>query len=351
MRFMNRETQFPGRRKLIKVDENNVPIANEAPMLVRIAMDEGMVFAKGTPVSTESLNKGNWRDDNSLSFAKRSGSDLPDSRANETQIVTLPDGETWIIPPEGSIRNRIRIADSAGTSVTVGHEIRNEIFFDSDPQAQITEAMNVLNAVRFAADAAQDTADGKSAVRVGDSGSGADLYFRSDPQEQIDGKANSSDLVRHAADGMRHFTDTDRTRLNNAATIDAVYPVGSIYISAAGTNPRDLFGMGIWERFGNGRTLVGVSESDADFGVPQRTGGTKTHILTVDQMPNHTHTLLTENGLGLEVGTSSPDGGNNYSFQDSLQQGPAYQITHTGGSQGHNNLQPFITVYMWKRVE
>lgn len=70
---------------------------------------------------------------------------------------------------------------------------------------------------------------------------------------------------------------------------DAIYPVGSIYTSINSTDPSTLFG-GTWERFGKGKVLVGVDEDDSDFSEANKTGGEKTHTLTVDEMPSHTHT-------------------------------------------------------------
>ena len=66
MNFTNRQTQFPGKKKLVKVDENNIPIPNEPHILVNVVKDEGNITDEGTPISAENLNKGNWRDDNSL---------------------------------------------------------------------------------------------------------------------------------------------------------------------------------------------------------------------------------------------------------------------------------------------
>lgn len=71
-------------------------------------------------------------------------------------------------------------------------------------------------------------------------------------------------------------------------TLNHVYPIGSIYISINDTNPATLFG-GTWQQFGKGRTLVGVDENDNDFNIVQKTGGEKTHQLTINELPSHTH--------------------------------------------------------------
>ena len=75
--------------------------------------------------------------------------------------------------------------------------------------------------------------------------------------------------------------------------LDRVYPVGSIYMSVNNADPSDLFG-GTWQRFSQGRVLVGVNEDDTAFNAPQKTGGEKTHTLTINEMPRHNHGASTE---------------------------------------------------------
>lgn len=67
-------------------------------------------------------------------------------------------------------------------------------------------------------------------------------------------------------DGVQHLVDK---------LLDRMYPVDSIYISTNSTSPASLYG-GSWERYGKGRTLVSVNESDTDF-TAGKTGGSKTH--------------------------------------------------------------------------
>ena len=122
----------------------------------------------------------------------------------------------------------------------------------------------------------------------------------------------------------------------------AAYPVGSIYMSVNSTSPNSLFG-GTWERFANGRCLVGVNESDTDFSSAQKTGGEKTHTLTINEMPSHSHTgSVDKTRQGGSQWTLQDMGGNPTSSPD--------DTGVTGGGAAHNNLQPYVTVYMWRRT-
>lgn len=79
-------------------------------------------------------------------------------------------------------------------------------------------------------------------------------------------------------------------KVNASALIDTFYPVGSIYMSVVPTNPSAFMG-GTWDRFANGRTLVGVNEGDADFSTVEKTGGVKDVTLTEAQLPSHAHSV------------------------------------------------------------
>lgn len=121
--------------------------------------------------------------------------------------------------------------------------------------------------------------------------------------------------------------------------LSVVYPIGSIYISVVSTNPNTLFGFGTWTAFGTGRTLVGVDTGQTEFDTVEETGGSKTHTLTVAEMPAHTHTTAVAGPTNADFGIGRTEVGSNPVTSSS-----------TGGGGAHNNLQPYITVYMWKRT-
>lgn len=160
--------------------------------------------------------------------------------------------------------------------------------------------------------------------------------------------------------------------------LETVYPIGSIYTEITGVNPSTTFGFGTWSQFGAGRTLVGLDSEDSDFDTVEETGGTKTETLSTSQIPSHTHkvdppststnttgnhnhgvasNLTRFSGGSGEVAlangsykwmsptTHSTDG--NHSHTVNIAQ---FDSGSSGGGEAHNNLQPYITVYFWKRT-
>ena len=143
-----------------------------------------------------------------------------------------------------------------------------------------------------------------------------------------------------AVDAIGDVYVTGKYYQNGKQLLDIFYPVGTIYESTKSDNPSTFMG-GTWARFGNGQVLVGVNESDTDFNVGNKTGGEKAHVLTVNEMPSHTHTTT--------FGRNARPGGSGYTLIDA---GTGYTSTSnpTGGDQPHNNLQPYVTIYRWQRT-
>ena len=134
---------------------------------------------------------------------------------------------------------------------------------------------------------------------------------------------------------------------NIAQTIlNKTYPVGSIYMSATLSTPAQVANVigGTWVAWGAGRVPVSVDTTDTDFDTTEETGGEKTHTLTTEEMPSHYHNLgQMYDGYHLAGQTSQPRG----VYADYAQ---AVNTTSVGGGQAHNNLQPYITCYMYKRT-
>jgi len=208
------------------------------------------------------------------------------------------------------------------------------------------------------------------------------------------------DQVDHG--GLSGLGDNDHPQY---VSMGAIYPVGSIYISTLSTNPAVLLGLGTWAAFGAGKTLVSLDPAETEFDTVEETGGEKTHALSTAELASHTHDITTgiesadhthlgsgttgtvsadhthmgnwgegvwcdhaasgyhltrtdtPGGYGVQggvgVGGITTNHTHGYSFTTS---GRTATHTHSGTSSAsgsgtaHNNLQPYIVVYMWKRT-
>lgn len=139
--------------------------------------------------------------------------------------------------------------------------------------------------------------------------------------------------------------------VNVVEVLKKAYPIGSVYINASNsTNPASLLGFGTWVAFGAGKVMVGLDAGDTSFDTIGKTGGEKTHTLTVAEMPSHKHSRI-EDFYNYQASMSSIFGGI-YKVGDPLETGKtdSKTIQNTGGGGSHNNLQPYIVVYFWKRT-
>lgn len=149
------------------------------------------------------------------------------------------------------------------------------------------------------------------------------------------------------------------------AALQAVYPVGSIYTNAGvTTNPGTLLGFGTWVAFGAGRVMVGLNGSDTLFDTLEETGGSKdaivvshTHTATSTVSdPGHVHTIQrTSNDGNFTTAFDVPsDGPANTYFTNTTSATTGITVGTTVASSGSSatnaNLQPYITVAMWKRT-
>jgi len=159
-------------------------------------------------------------------------------------------------------------------------------------------------------------------------------------------------------------TLTDKT-LSTGSVIDAnvnvvevlkkAYPIGSVYINASNaTNPASLLGFGTWSAFGAGKVMVGLDAGDTSFDTAGETGGEKTHTLTIAEMPIHTHTQNAHShtvaGGGLVTDGGSYRAGSDFNINNTTTSSTTATNQNTGGGSAHNNLQPYIVVYFWKRT-
>ena len=157
-------------------------------------------------------------------------------------------------------------------------------------------------------------------------------------------------------------TTTNNTQLATTAFVhlvkESLYPLGSIYTTTDSTVPSDStrLGFGTWEAFGAGRVLIGAGEStdDAQPTPESQTftagteGGEFNHTLTEAEMPSHNHTLKIGQESGNNSDTLSNSGWSTGIYSNDVD--GTNSITDTGSDAAHNNLQPYVVVYMWKRT-
>lgn len=127
--------------------------------------------------------------------------------------------------------------------------------------------------------------------------------------------------------------------------INYLYPVGSIYMSATMSTVAQVqaaFG-GTWVKWGAGRVPVGVDTTQTEFKTVEKTGGEKTHKLTIAEMPRHQHKIIPLANYTGSYPASHTSGWEKYND-------PNNYTDYAGGDGAHNNLQPYITCYMYKRT-
>lgn len=117
------------------------------------------------------------------------------------------------------------------------------------------------------------------------------------------------------------------------------FPIGAIYMSCDSRNPSQIFG-GTWEQIKDKFLLCAGSTYAAGS-----TGGEANHTLTQNEMPIHSHSQRVQNSSGYSGGDGQEAGtgwGGNYHYANSN--------SNAGGNQPHNNMPPFLAVYVWRRI-
>ena len=168
---------------------------------------------------------------------------------------------------------------------------------------------------------------------AGESGGTIDLsYFLTEEEADI--------LLRESL--INYLTKTEAQ--NTYATLQQVYPVGAIYLSANATNPATLFGFGTWQQIKDTFLLAA-----GDTHLAGSTGGEERHALTIEEMPSHNHTYLRHQFDRND--TTGETGADVYGANNKTLPQVSATTENTGGSIAHNNMPPYLTVYMWQRIE
>ena len=235
------------------------------------------------------------------------------------------------------------------TSTTTTYEIAFGVKdkFMSDYSWQIVTVTPTYALINFGK-------DGKSLTFFGQDGNNANRLTVNGDLAINSVKENTSS-TKMLVNGGNTVMYRDWNKLVNSIK-SAMYPVGSVYITYNNVNPGTFLG-GTWERFGQGRTLVGEGTgndgSTSMSFTANSTGGEYKHKLTVDEIPNHKHAVYIQNTTSNpqvnapKWTVALPNSWKQYASDTKLF-GPS--TGNAGGDASHNNIQPYITVYFWKRT-
>ena len=235
------------------------------------------------------------------------------------------------------------------TSTTTTYEIAFGVKdkFMSDYSWQIVTVTPTYTLINFGK-------DGKSLTFFGQDGNNANRLTVNGDLAINSVKENTSSTKMLVNDGNTVMY-RDWNKLVNSIK-SAMYPVGSVYITYNNVNPGTFLG-GTWERFGQGRTLIGEGTgndgSTSMSFTANSTGGEYKHKLTVDEIPNHKHAVYIQNTTSNpqvnapKWTVALPNSWKQYASDTKLF-GPS--TGNAGGDASHNNIQPYITVYLWKRT-
>lgn len=173
-------------------------------------------------------------------------------------------------------------------------------------------------------------------------------------QDVLDDKLNSEHT--HTVDSISGITEK---------ILQVIYPIGSVYISVQPNNPESLYGFGTWQKIEDTFLLASGTTYPIDT-----TGGEANHTLSINEIPSHSHEAYTDSGgahthkIGTDRDASYDTGGGCWSVHNASS-GADYMngatssagnhshtvtVSNTGNGYSHNNMPPYITVYVWKRI-
>lgn len=155
------------------------------------------------------------------------------------------------------------------------------------------------------------------------------------------------------------------------AMIDILYPIGIVITTATDNTPKpgEEYGLAQWEQVGAGRSLIGAGTGTDQNGKSMtfstgQQGGEYEHKLTVDELPTHDHAECINgngqdgwnNSYGAMVSLPAPGSGTTEGYGANVMgmwngSGNQVKTKATGGNHAHNNIQPYLVVYFWKRIK
>lgn len=187
---------------------------------------------------------------------------------------------------------------------------------------------------------ASDSLGGSKTVLVPVSTAEVTLHLRSGGKGAAFGKYSEKEALECAWNAeFQGEVQAASLRVGGRMLLDWIYPIGAVYISASATDPKTLFG-GTWTRIKD-RFLLAAGDTFA----AGKTGGEASHTLTVDEIPDHTHSYQ-YTGQSTVIGTDTI---RLYDRNGQPNQYTGQQSSNCGGK-AHNNMPPYLAVYVWRRT-
>ena len=240
--------------------------------------------------------------------------------------VALVDKETGTTTRKGSFKNYIKIISNSIDEGTVSKDLAVSIIE--------TIQSNVATAT------AKETSL-REAIKTGD----LDNYVTKETGKGLSTN-DFTDTYKTILDGLT-------TTINNAISTaivnnnKATHPIHSTKITFNNVNPGTYITGTTWELVAQGKTLIGVDPDDTDFSTAGKTGGSKTHTMTVNELVPHVHGQVVTTGSGGGI-SGRADYKEDGTSMNAYPQGCT--TDSTGGGQPFSILPPYITVYIWERT-
>lgn len=242
--------------------------------------------------------------------------------------------------------NTVRLASGvyslSGYALMVDPGTAEDLTIDSGTSGQSRNDLIVAEFIRNGESVGNDTLHFTVVKGTSTSGTAADPALT---QQDI----NAAGVTRQEALYRVKVVGTEITAVEKLAgsvsnlnlVWSRIYPVGSLFETTDETfNPASVWG-GTWELYGAGRVTVGYSSGETEFNAGGKTGGAKTHTLTTAEIP--------VSNLKQAIATAAGTPGYFPVVSMTEDFGPG-RLQVDGGNGAHNNLQPYITVFRWRRT-
>ena len=355
MEFKDRQGQNLNRKKIKIISQSPTEIIADIERYDTVTEEGTQINAEVLNTFQAQIDQAGYEASSALSIVNVANNKSDEAKINASEALTK--AKTALTNSETALNKATQVENSLadrGATVYVGNEAKASIQFDADPQTQLNTKLN--------------------------------KNFNTLTTKQI-----LSDNDTFAIQDYNTQENLNVTLATIKSTLlNASFPLGAIYMSVNSTNPSELFG-GVWEALEN-KFLLGASSS-YPAGV---TGGEVNHTLTISEMPNHKHdnslaltidqfphshgiqssSNYSTNCNGLARGGSSDNGGyhqvggvannngdafycymagNDKEYIESKEAEINFQETtlynaNTGDGNPHNNMPPYLAVYMWKRI-